>query len=195
MTSGNQSGFPTRLKSETIYTILSGSRSSRHQFLIGKFLGGLATVFVNILLMGVLLIVGFFLKFHKLDLELLEGVVMTFFQMMLVNALALMFSVFLTPFVNFFLTFAVFIMGSMSSITESLGQSNEKRSVIVQYLFEGIHFLIPNFANFTIQNKLIHPEVVVRSMAGYMGQNIVYAIIYSMIMVLIAILIFDRREV
>ena len=37
---------------------------------------------------------------------------MIFFQLTLVGAVALFFSVFLSPFVNFFLTFAVYLLGS-----------------------------------------------------------------------------------
>jgi ABC-type transport system involved in multi-copper enzyme maturation permease subunit len=122
---------------------------------------------------------------------------MIFFQMMLVNALAVMFSVFTSPFVNFFLTFAVYIIGSMSAITEALGMpsANGMRSPVVQITFKVVHFLVPNFANFNVQNPIIHPELVIQDMGKYMSMNILYAIIYSTIMLLIAILVFDRREV
>jgi ABC-type transport system involved in multi-copper enzyme maturation permease subunit len=191
--------IPNEIEKRTIYTILS-KPVKRHEFLVGKFLGGLATVFVNILLMGALFTLGVILfkdPHHHLHLDILQGVLMIFFQMMLVNALAVMFSVFTSPFVNFFLTFAVYILGSMSAITESLGEesSNGKRSAIVQWIFKAVHFLVPNFANFNVQNPIIHPEVVIQSMGKYMATNILYAIIYSTIMLLIAILIFDRREV
>lgn len=191
--------IPNEIEKRTIYTILS-KPVRRHEFLIGKFLGGLATVFVNILLMGVLFLIGVVLlkdPHHHAHLDILEGVMMIFFQMMLVNALAVMFSVFTSPFVNFFLTFAVYILGSMSAITESLGgeSANGKRNEVVQGIFKAVHFLVPNFANFNVQNPIIHPDVVIQSMDKYIATNILYAIIYSTIMLLIAILIFDRREV
>jgi len=191
--------IPNEIEKRTIYTILS-KPVKRHEFLIGKFLGGLATVFVNIFLMGALFVIGVALfkdPHHHIRLDILEGVLMIFFQMMLVNALAVMFSVFTSPFVNFFLTFAIYILGSMSAITESLGQAsaNGKRSAGVQIIFKAVHFLVPNFANFNVQNPIIHPEVVIQSMSKYMATNILYAIIYSTIMLLIAILVFDRREV
>jgi ABC-type transport system involved in multi-copper enzyme maturation permease subunit len=192
--------IPNEIDKRTIYTILS-KPVKRHEFLIGKFLGGLATVFVNIVLMGALFMIGVIVfkdPTHSLKhFDILQGIVMIFFQMMLLNALAVMFSVFTSPFVNFFLSFAVYIMGSMSSVTEALGEdsSNGKRSIVIQWIFKGIHFLVPNFANFNVQNPIIHPEVIIRDMTKYMATNILYAVIYSTIMLLIAILIFDRREV
>jgi len=58
-----------------------------------------------------------------------------------------------------------------------------------------IHFIVPNFGNFNIQNPIIHPDIQIQNMPLYMAQTILYAIIYSIIMLLIAILIFDKREV
>jgi ABC-type transport system involved in multi-copper enzyme maturation permease subunit len=163
-------------------------------------LGGLGTVLVNILLMGILFLIGveiFKDPSHEEIIPICQGVLMIFFQMMLVNAVAVMFSVFTSSFVNFFLTFAVYIMGSGSSITESLSEesSNGKRSTIVQSIFQFVHFIIPNFANYNVQNPIINPDRDIPNMAQYITLNGLYAIIYSGVMLLIAILIFDRREV
>jgi len=58
-----------------------------------------------------------------------------------------------------------------------------------------VHYAIPNFGNFNIQNKLIHPQVVIKNMNVFMMQNIAYAIIYSAVLLILAIIVFDRREV
>jgi ABC-type transport system involved in multi-copper enzyme maturation permease subunit len=185
---------PAEIEKRTIYTILS-KPVRRHEFLLGKFFGGLTTVFVNIALMGIIFILLVWIKEKHLDTQLWEGVLMIFFQMMLLNSVALLFSVFVSPFVNFFLTFSIFILGSMSSVTESLATSDSSKNVITTTFFKIVHFLIPNFENFNIQNPLIHPDIQVHNMGIYMGQTILYAVIYSAVMLLIAILIFDRREV
>jgi ABC-type transport system involved in multi-copper enzyme maturation permease subunit len=185
---------PAEIEKRTIYTILS-KPVRRHEFLLGKFLGGLLTVFVNIALMGIVFILGVWLKTHSMDSQVWQGVIMIFFQMMLLCSVALLFSVFVSPFVNFFLTFAVFLLGSMSSITESLAHQDGHKSQIACDFFWFVHFVIPNFGNFNITNPIIHPDVQVQNMGLYMGQTIIYGVIYSIIMLLIAILIFDRREV
>jgi len=189
---------PVEIEKRTIYTILS-KPVQRYEFLIGKYLGGLATVLVNIVLMGILFLIGvecFKDPGHLSFIPILQGILMIFFQMMLINALAVMFSVFTSTFVNFFLTFAIYIMGSMSAISESLGgaSANEKRTVFVQSIFKAVNLIIPNFANYNIQNPIINPRYI-PDMNAYIGSCTVYAIIYSAIMLLIAILIFDRKEV
>ena len=186
--------IPNEIDKRTIYTILS-KPVSRWQFIVGKFIGALMTVFVNILAMGVVFYIFVWIKLQAPEYSIIDGIVMIFFQMMLVNAVAMMFSVFVTPFVNFFLTFATYIVGSMSSVTESLAMPNAKQNIIVTWFFKAIHFLIPNFGNYNIQNPIIHPDIQIVNMASYMWQNIVLAIIEVMIMMLVAIIVFDRREV
>lgn len=194
---------PAEIEKRTIYTILS-KPVTRYEFLVGKFLGGLMTVLVNIVLMGVAFIFLTPIELHIFSgitiswmdwLSIWQGVLMIFFQLMLVNAVALLFSVFLSPFVNFFLSFAIYLLGSMSSVTESLATPGKDKSPIVVGIFKGIHFLVPNFGNFNIQNPIIHPDIEIQNMVKYISVNILYAIIYTLIMLLIAVLIFDRREV
>src|SRR2546421_9161054 len=150
--------IPTEIERRTINTVLS-KPVQRYEFVLGKFLGGLATVFVMILAMGIVFL-GVLAWQEKtgLPLDMAKGVIMTFFQMMLLGALAIFFSTFATPVVNFFLSFGIFMVGNMSVVTESLTKNTNPATKLVATI---VHFLIPNFGNFNIQNKLIHPEVVI----------------------------------
>ncbi len=185
--------IPTEIERRTIYTVLS-KPVQRYEFILGKFLGGLATVFVMIAAMGVVFlgVVAWQDAHHAVSREMVTGVAMTFFQMMLLGAMAIFFSTFATPVVNFFLTFAIFMVGNMSSVTESL---TSNKNPATKLLATVLHYILPNFGNFNIQNKLIHPEQTLSNPTVFIFQNIVYAIIYSAILLLLAILVFDRREV
>jgi len=186
---------PNEIERRTIYTILS-KPVQRYQFLCGKFLGGLLTVLSNIAIMGLVFVAVLFIKQPHLNTEVVKGVVMIFFQLTLLSAVALFFSVFLSPFVNFFLTFAVYLVGSLSSVTESMASDpDHKKNVLVTTIFKVLHFVIPNFGNFNIQNPIIHPDVQIVNETTYMLQNIAYALIYTAILLVVAVLIFDRREV
>jgi ABC-type transport system involved in multi-copper enzyme maturation permease subunit len=185
--------IPTEIERRTIYTVLS-KPVQRYEFILGKFLGGLATVFVMIAAMGVVFlgVVTWQDAHHAVSMEMVKGVAMTFFQMMLLGAMAIFFSTFATPVVNFFLTFAIFMVGNMSSVTESL---TSNKNPATKMLATVLHYILPNFGNFNIQNKLIHPEQTLSNPSVFIFQNIVYAVIYSAILLLLAILVFDRREV
>ncbi len=183
--------IPTEIERRTIYTVLS-KPVQRYEFVLGKFLGGLFTVFVMIAAMGVVFLGVLWYQEKHLAAEMVKGVMLTFFQMMLLGAMAIFFSTFLTPVVNFFVTFAIFIVGNLSSVTESLTNNPNPATKILANI---IHFILPNFGNFNIQNKLINPTVEISNENVFIMQNIVYALIYSAVLLILAILVFDKREV
>lgn len=183
----------TEIERKTIYTILS-KPVRRHEFLLGKFFGALGTIVINLLIMTTVFMVMIAWKngWHP-DWALLKGVLMIFFQLFLLSAVTMVFSVFTTPVVNFFLTTAVYVIGSLSDITQSMSQK-ANANMIVKWFYGAIHWLIPNFANYFTQNPLIHPEVVIKHELMYYAYNIVYAIIYASALLLFAVLAFERRD-
>jgi len=94
------------------------------------------------------------------------------------------FSVFLPPVVNFFATFGVWLLGTSGALSPGgpLG-------------FLHLHFLIPNFGNYAIQNPFINPSVHVTQEPVYMGLTAAYALVYTAILLMLGTVIFDRREV
>lgn len=183
--------IPTEIERRTIYTVLS-KPVNRYEFVLGKFLGGLFTVFVMIAAMGIVFLGVLWYQEKHLAPEMMKGVMMTFFQMMLLGAMSIFFSTFATPVVNFFLSFGIFMVGNMSSVTESLTSNPNPATKVLASI---VHFLLPNFGNFNIQNKLINPSVEIHNENVFIMQNIVYAVIYSSVLLIMAILVFDKREV
>jgi len=184
---------PAEIERRTIYTILS-KPVRRHEFLLGKFLGSLLTILINLALMTAVFLAMVTWKNHwQPDFALLKGILMIFFQLFLLSSVAMVFSVFTTPVVNFFLTSAVYVVGSLSDVTMALSRGEDKNPII-RGLYWLVHYLVPQFANFFTQNPLIHPEVAIRNEATYYAQNIIYAIIYAAVLLIIAILIFERRD-
>ncbi len=189
--------IPNEIERRTIYTILS-KPVQRWQFVCGKFLGGLMTVLSNIALMGVAFIVLMIIKEHGFNHDVMnvaKGVLMIFFQLTLVGAVALFFSVFVSPFVNFFLTFAIYLLGSTNIAGDLADDPDHKKSQLAVGFFKFLHSIIPNFSNFNIENPIINPHVIITNETSYILQNVLYAVVYTAILLTIAVLIFDRREV
>ena len=156
------------------------------------------TVFTNIAVMGIGFLALLCYKEHGWDhdvTEALKGIMMIFFQIMLLGGVSMCISVLLSPFVNFFLSFAIYLLGSMSSVTESLGTDDSKKNPAVVMTFKVLHVIIPNFGNFNIQNPIIHPDVVIHNETQYLVQTIMYALLWTAILMTGAVLAFDRREV
>lgn len=118
---------------------------------------------------------------------------MTYMQLFLLCSLAIFLSIFTTPLVNFFLTLSLFVIGNLSSFTQDLARNSQ--NVLVKYFFTAIHYLVPNFGNFQYSNPLLNPGVQVQNEALFLIQNVVYAVVYSAVLIILAVLAFDRREV
>jgi len=184
---------PAEVERRTIYTILS-KPVRRHEFLIGKYFGSLLTIIVNLALMSIvfLAMVTWKNNWHP-DLALTKGMVMIFFQLIMLSGVALLFSIFTTPVINFFLTTAIYIVGSLSDVTLALSQGKDQNPIVKGFYWV-LHNLVPQFANFFTQNPLIHPQVKIQNEGIYYAQNIVYAIVYASILLIIAILAFEKRD-
>jgi ABC-type transport system involved in multi-copper enzyme maturation permease subunit len=190
---------PTEIERRTIYTILS-KPVRRYEFLLGKYLGALGTIGINILLMSIVFVIAVALAqiFKHADnptnpLALFKGIWMIYMQMLLLCSVAFFLSVFVSPLVNFFLTFSLFILGNLSTFIADLAKTNS--NPILKGLFTILHFLIPNFGNFQYTNPLVNPDVVFKSEAVFLAQNTIYGLVYAAVLLILAILIFDRREV
>jgi ABC-type transport system involved in multi-copper enzyme maturation permease subunit len=189
--------IPNEIEKRTIYTILS-KPVRRHEFLLGKYFGAIGTVLINIGLMALAFVIAVAIKqignpSAGNPLTLFKGVAMIYLQLLLLCSLAVFFSTFLSPLVNFFLTLSLFIIGNLSSFTQDLIKVNH--NPLVKGFFWVVHHLVPNFGNFNIQNPLINPDVQIKNEALFLTQNTIYALVYAAVLMILAILIFDRREV
>lgn len=207
--------IPLEIERKTIYTILS-KPVKRYEFIIGKFLGATLTLALNIALMGIVFLIAVTLKAKGIqvamasassglkevgtvgvqifDMNTVLGVVMIFLQFMVLSSVVMMFSTFLTQTVNFFVGTGVYILGVMSTVIQTLANADGS-SKAVKMLYTGIHTIVPNFDKFNVTNTLLHPETTITSLPRYTLEVALYAIVYSLIMAVIAVLVFEKKEV
>ncbi len=191
--------IPNEIERRTIYTILS-KPVQRWQFVVGKYLGAVAALGLMMALMTVTLVVVFaIMRGGQGGMEqiptLAKAPLMFFVQMSLLAAVAVFFSTFVSPIVNFFLSGGVYLVGTLfSSVFESLG-ANAGLTPVVKNAAVVVHTIVPNFAQFNIQNQIINPTQQIRNEGLYYTQLGFYAIAYIGLLLIGGILIFDRREV
>jgi ABC-type transport system involved in multi-copper enzyme maturation permease subunit len=207
--------IPLEIERKTIYTILS-KPVKRYEFIVGKFLGATLTLGLNIALMGIVFLIAVTLKAKGIqmaaasvssglkdsgmvgvqvfDINTVLGVIMIFLQFMVLSSVVMMFSTFLTQTVNFFVGTGVYILGVMSTVIQTLANADGS-SKAVQLLYKGIHTIVPNFDKFNVTNTLLHPETSITSLPMYTLQVAGYAIVYTLIMAIVAVIVFDKKEV
>lgn len=204
--------IPQEIERRTIYTILS-KPVNRYEFIVGKYLGAVITLAINIGLMGLVFIIVVAAKAYGAEIPAVEGIpgataqkmgifdantvwgiVMIYLQFMVLSSVVLMFSTFLTPTVNFFMGLGVYIVGLMGSVTETIMRS-DTASPILKGFYWVMHFALPNFDNFNVTNTLLHPEKNIVNMGFYTAQIGLKGLLYALIMMVISVLIFWRKEV
>jgi ABC-type transport system involved in multi-copper enzyme maturation permease subunit len=212
--------IPQEFERRTIYTILA-KPVKRYEFITGKFLGTLLTLGIATGLMGITFIVTVVLKAigaHQVaasptmgamagagampgaesvaifDWNMVWGVILIYLQFMVLSSIVLLFSLIFTTTVNFFMGAAVYAVGFMSTVVTSLGGA-QGASTPLQVFYKTISFVLPRFDQFNIPNQLLHPETQVTNMASYTGMMAVYGLLYTLLALVAAILIFERKEV
>lgn len=189
--------LPNEIERRTIYTILS-KPVQRWQFLVGKYFGAVGALAIMMCLMSVVMIVFFWLDQHPpvTDIaNLLKAPLMYFVQMSLLAAVAITLSTFVSPIVNFFLTGGLFLMGSLFNPFFETIQSNANTPVVAKTLAKIIDLALPNFANYNVQNPIINPQQRIGNETSYFLTVSIYGVVYILGLLVVGILIFDRREV
>ena len=192
--------IPTEIERKTIYTILS-KPVRRSAYITGKQLGLAMTLGINIGLMGLAFLALIYFKTWQVPWEIAIGVFLIFLQFAVLGSVALFFSVFLTRNVNAALSFFVFIVGTLSEFTATIGsrvgEVGGASSTILQKIMQGIHFFIPNFYYFNVTNPLIHPEKL-KEIPNFYQHVFVkvmpLGIAYALVLLILAIILFDRKE-
>lgn len=177
------------IEKRTLYTIFS-KPIGRGGFIIGKYLGLCLTILVNVLVMeaGVSLAL-IYVGGGALAGTIWGAVILIFFELTIITAVAIVFSTFSSPALSALLTFLVFIIGhfsaSLKDFAENLGSESAK------LFFNAIYYLLPNLSHFSFITSSAHGEIPPVEM---LGAAVLYALCYVSVLLAISILIFRRRN-
>jgi len=179
------------IERRTIYAVFS-KPVGRGEFLVGKYLGLCLTLLVNVLVMGVgvsLALLYVSKGWDPLIPTIWPAVLLIYMELMLLTAIALLFSSFSSPALSALLTFMVFIIGHFSADLKSLAGSLGSSSA--RTLFTGLYYLLPNLANYSFITPAAHGRA---PSAGFVFATGLYALVYIAVILAAATLVFSRRN-
>ena len=110
-------------------------------------------------------------------------------------AVAIFFSTFVAPLVNFFLSGGLYLLGSLFNPFFQTLEQNQGTAPIAKGFAQLVNTLLPNFANYNVQNPIINPTQTIQNETAYYLQVTIYGLFYIGILLVAGILVFDRREV
>ncbi len=174
----------------------------RHQFILGKFLGLVLTLLINLAVMAVALylVLGYMAyssdapvraawEAPALDPALLKAFVLIFAELVLVTAVALFFSSFSSPILAASLTLGLYVIGHFSADLRHFDQIVASRPAA--YVARAIYYLLPNLTPFDVKSAVVHGLPVP---GGHVALTIGYAMTYVAALVLATTVIFGRRD-
>ena len=179
------------LERRTIYAIFA-KPVGRGEFLIGKYLGLCLTLAVNVAVMGAGVALALLYVrggYDPLVLSIWPAIILIFIELMIIVAVALLFSSFSSPALSALLTFAVFIIGHFSADMKTLTASTGTASAKI--FFGALYYLLPNLSHYTVITEAGHGQMPA---PAAFAVALLYAFVYIAVLLSAAILIFNRRN-
>lgn len=189
------------VEKRSVYSLLS-KPIERHHLVVGKYLGLLLTLVVNLTVMMLALYVvlaymawmsppGASAGWERpaLDPALMKAGLLTFLELAIVTAIALFFSTFSTPMLSAALTFGLFVAGRFSADLRNFNQVVE--SSAATWLTTALYWVLPNLSQFDVRAQVVHGDPVT---ASYMALSAGYALLYASALIVAASAVFSRRD-
>jgi ABC-type transport system involved in multi-copper enzyme maturation permease subunit len=179
------------IERRTVYAIFS-KPVARGEFLVGKYFGLCLTLMVNVMVMGAgvsLALLYLRRGWDPLIFRIWPAILLIYVELMILTAVALLFSSFSSPALSALLTFFVFIIGHFSQDLKGLAVSMGASAA--RWLFTAIYYLLPNFANYSYITEAGHG---ITPDKGGVISALVYALFYIAALLAAATLIFNRRN-
>lgn len=163
---------------------------SRTEFVFGKHFG--LSAVIGVLVLATTAIYFLILTLNNISypvMSLLVAIFYLFLELSLITAVAILFGVFTSPLLATLMTFAVYLMGHLSRDIVALAalSKNPKLEEIIQ----GFYLILPDLSRLNLRNEAVYgflpdPIMLVSSLG--------YALLYTLLLLLLASLIFARRQ-
>ncbi len=172
----------------TIFTILS-KPVSRTEFLVGKWAGLTFTVWLQLGLMALAFAIVSWLAGAPLGSAHVVAIALVGLELMLLVAIATLFSAFTTPMLAALFTIGLWMIGHLSRDLRALGEQSDLESVSTMANF--VFMVMPDFEVFNKSLEAVHGLAI---SASEIQLAIVYALGYTVSTLLLAAMIFSRRD-
>jgi ABC-type transport system involved in multi-copper enzyme maturation permease subunit len=164
----------------------------RWEFLLGKFAGLVLTLLVNTAAMAAGLFLALLFVRHSLlpsDTSVLVAVYFILLKLMLVVAVAMLFSCFTSPLLAILFSGGLYLAGLFVSELRRLEVTN--LGARTQQFFAFLSYLLPNFANYDVIGAAAHG----RGVGGLLVlHNTLYTLLYCALVLAAATLLFSRKD-
>lgn len=173
---------------KTIYTLLA-KPLHRSEFILGKFLGLVLTLLVMTGAMALIFLAIVFAHTGTVEGSLLVAVAYIFLELVLITAVAILFSSFSTPILSSLFALAFYLIGHLSWGLELL--IKKMRPGAGRVLVHALYMVLPDLENFNFRTEVVHGLPIP---PGIYLTSVLYGVCYTAFLLGLAVLIFRRRD-
>lgn len=186
------------LDKRTIYVIIS-KPIPRYEFILGKFFGLVLTIVVNVAIMTAVFFALLLIRNFSITPALIGAILLTLLELIVVTALATLFSSFSTPILSAVYTFLLFIAGHLTDdlirfanhlLTERQWDAVTAWDKILANTSVVISWILPQLNKFNIRNEAVSGVPITDNIFLI----VIYGILYTICVLFIASLCFSKRN-
>jgi len=173
----------------TIYTIICRP-IWRWEFVLGKYLGlafllALVTAAMTAVAAAFVITLG-----GTVDATFFLAILLIYWQLLLVTALAVLLSSVASPILGAIIVFSAYVVGHATDILIDLPAHFE--GTMTERVLEFVYYVIPNLSNFDIRAEAANGVPV---SAAYVGWAMLYGTVYTVLLLILAALAFEDKDV
>lgn len=174
---------------KTIYLLLT-KPLRRSEFIIGKHLGLSMTLFIIIIMMTASFygLVGFFN--NEYPLVYLQAICLTYIELVLLVAIAILFSTFAPPIMSSIYTLSIYIIGHFSKDLLNFGLMSQNKSF--EMITKIIYYVVPDLEKLNVKNIVLYSKDGLNT--EMFSGSIIYGLIYTIMLLALSVFIFEFKE-
>jgi ABC-type transport system involved in multi-copper enzyme maturation permease subunit len=177
------------IQRRTVYMLLA-KPILRRNFVIGKYLGLMLVIALNVAVMTAALLALMALYSPEgVYGGIFVAVLLILVELMVVTAVAVLFSTFSTPTISAMLTLGVWVIGRFSSDLVEFARRTE--NPLSRALVTGVHYVLPNLEKFDVKNLVVYNMAIE---PAYVVGALAYGLLYIVFLIGLATIIFERRD-
>jgi Cu-processing system permease protein len=176
------------IERRTIYTLLARP-ITRGQFVLGKYLGLVFIVMVNVGIMFAMFLATVLLSGYPVHASLFQAVELILVEALLVMSLALLFSTFSSSILSATMTIAFYVIGHLTTDLKAMAEKSP--SAAIKSLVTALFYLCPNLEALNIKGQ---SAAGISVSLGFQAMATAYGLLYTCLLLAGACLVFQRRD-
>lgn len=181
--------IPRELETKTLMTLLA-KPVRRIEILLGRYAGLLFVIFVNMAIMSGIFAGLLILKTHSLNSEMFKALLLTFFELGVLCSITICLSTFTSVAFNIALSFLIYIIGHLIGYLDHIIE--HASGFLLGITMRVLQIIVPNFENFNVKHLII---LNINIPAGYVIKTMSYGLLYIIIMLSVAYVFFNEKEI